>query len=66
MVTAPYVIRTASATLYHFDPALEEAARSLGASPLRAFFEVTLGVIKPGVVAGAIFGLMGLEEFAGF
>ncbi len=55
VVTAPYVIRTASATLYHFDPALEEAARSLGASPLRAFFEVTLGVIKPGVVAGAIF-----------
>src|SRR6266849_533888 len=55
VVTAPYVIRTASATLYHFDPALEEAAQSLGASPLRAFFEVTLGVVKPGVVAGAIF-----------
>jgi putative spermidine/putrescine transport system permease protein len=55
VVTAPYVIRTASATLYHFDGALEEAAQSLGASPLRAFFEITLGVIKPGVVAGAIF-----------
>src|SRR5205807_2250018 len=42
-------------TLTHFDLALEEAAQSLGAHPVRAFLEVTLGVIKPGVVAGAIF-----------
>jgi putative spermidine/putrescine transport system permease protein len=55
VVTTPYVIRTVTATLTHFDLALEEAAQSLGAHPLRAFFEVTLGVIKPGVVAGAIF-----------
>ena len=33
----------------------KEQAQSLGAHPVRAFFEVTLGVIKPGVVAGAIF-----------
>jgi putative spermidine/putrescine transport system permease protein len=55
VVTTPYVIRTVTATLTHFDMALEEAAQSLGAHPVRAFFEVTLGVIKPGVVAGAIF-----------
>jgi putative spermidine/putrescine transport system permease protein len=55
VVTTPYVIRTVTATLTHFDIALEEAAQSLGAHPVRAFFEVTLGVIKPGVVAGAIF-----------
>ena len=55
VVTTPYVIRTVTATLTHFDLALEEAAQSLGAHPLRAFFEVTVGVIKPGVVAGAIF-----------
>ena len=55
VVTTPYVIRTVTATLTHFDLALEEAAQSLGAHPVRAFFEVTLGVIKPGVVAGAIF-----------
>jgi len=54
VVTTPYVVRTVSAVLYHFDIALEEAAQSLGASPIRAFFEVTLGLIKPGVVAGAI------------
>jgi putative spermidine/putrescine transport system permease protein len=55
VVTTPYVIRTVTATLTHFDVALEEAAQSLGAHPVRAFFEITLGVIKPGVVAGAIF-----------
>jgi putative spermidine/putrescine transport system permease protein len=55
VVTTPYVIRTVTATLTHFEMALEEAAQSLGAHPVRAFFEVTLGVIKPGVVAGAIF-----------
>ncbi len=55
VVTTPYVIRTVTATLTHFDVALEEAAQSLGAHPVRAFFEITLGVIKPGVAAGAIF-----------
>lgn len=57
VVTTPYVIRTVTATLTRFDIALEEAAQSLGANPARAFLEVTLGVIKPGVVAGAIFAL---------
>jgi putative spermidine/putrescine transport system permease protein len=57
VVTTPYVIRTVTATLTHFDMALEEAAQSLGAHPVRAFFENTLGVIKPGVVAGAIFAV---------
>jgi putative spermidine/putrescine transport system permease protein len=55
VVTTPYVVRTVTATLTSFDLVLEEAAQSLGASPVRAFLEVTLGVIKPGVVAGAIF-----------
>jgi putative spermidine/putrescine transport system permease protein len=54
VVTTPYVVRTVSAVLYNFDVALEEAAQSLGASPVRAFAEITLGIIKPGVVAGAV------------
>jgi putative spermidine/putrescine transport system permease protein len=55
VVTTPYVVRTVSATLTNFDLALEEAAQNLGAGPVRAFLEITLGVIKPGVAAGAIF-----------
>jgi spermidine/putrescine transport system permease protein len=36
------------------DPALEEAARDLGAGPVATFFRVTLPLIMPGVVAGAL------------
>ena len=54
VVTTPYVVRTVSAVLYNFDLALEEAAQSLDASPVRAFFEVTLDLIKPGVMAKTV------------
>lgn len=52
--TSPYVIRSVYAQLMNYDISLEEAARVLGASPLRAFTTVTLPVIKPGVISGAI------------
>ncbi|MBS7246687.1 MAG: ABC transporter permease subunit [Candidatus Jordarchaeales archaeon] len=52
--TSPYVIRSVHAQLLNYDISLEEAARVLGASPLKAFTTVTLPVIKPGVISGAI------------
>jgi len=55
LVTMPFVIGTVSAALYGFDVSLEEAARSLGAGPLRAFMTVTLPNIKAGITAGSIF-----------
>jgi putative spermidine/putrescine transport system permease protein len=58
IVTTPYVIGTVSAVLYAFDRSLEEAARSLGASPWTAFRKVTLPLIAPGVMAGAIFAFI--------
>jgi len=58
LVTAPYVIGTVSAALFHFDISLEEAARSLGAGPLQAFRKVTLPSIAPGVMAGSIFAFI--------
>ncbi|MBK3400884.1 ABC transporter permease [Methylobacterium ajmalii] len=54
-LAAPFVVITVSATLSTYDPVLTRAARSLGASPLAAFRRVTLPVILPGVVAGAVF-----------
>lgn len=51
----PYVIVTVTARLYSFDPALEEAARSLGARPLTVATRVTLPYIAPGIIAGALF-----------
>jgi putative spermidine/putrescine transport system permease protein len=58
VVTLPYVIRTVSATLVGFDMALEQAALSLGARPLKAFTTITLPIIRPGLIAGAIFAFV--------
>ncbi|KJC41175.1 ABC transporter permease [Bradyrhizobium sp. LTSP849] len=64
LVTLPYVVRTTLAVLHNFDTRLEEAAQNLGASPLRTFFEVTLPLIKPGVLAGAIFAfIVSFDQF---
>lgn len=48
----PYTVLTTMASLYSLDPELERAARNLGASKLRTFREVTLPLMKSGVIAG--------------
>jgi putative spermidine/putrescine transport system permease protein len=58
VVTMPYVVRTVAASLYHFDLSLEEAARSLRASPWTTFRRVTLPIIAPGIMAGSIFAFI--------
>ncbi len=55
LITIPYVIRTAGAGLAGMDPAIEEAAGSLGAGNLRILFKVTLPAIAPSIMAAAIF-----------
>jgi putative spermidine/putrescine transport system permease protein len=54
VICLPYVVRTVVATLCNFDRTIEEAAQNLGTSAIRAFFSVTLPVIRPGVAAGAV------------
>jgi putative spermidine/putrescine transport system permease protein len=54
-IGVPFVVITVSATLQGFDPTLLRAAASLGAGPLRAFRRVTLPLILPGVLSGALF-----------
>jgi putative spermidine/putrescine transport system permease protein len=54
----PYVVRTTLASLARFDRSLEEAAQDLGASGPETFFLVTLPLIKPGIVAGALFAFI--------
>ena len=58
VVALPYVVRTVTATLEGFDRTVEEAAASLGAPPLAAFWTITLPLIKPGVIAGAMFAFI--------
>lgn len=48
-----YVVAVVKARLDGYDKSVEEAAADLGATPLKVFFNVTLPVIMPGVVAGA-------------
>jgi putative spermidine/putrescine transport system permease protein len=53
VICTPYVIRVTVPVLRRMDAALEEAARNLGASPVQAFFLVTLPVLRPGAIAAA-------------
>jgi len=64
LVSIPYVVRTTLAVLQNFDMRLEEAARNLGAGALRTYFEVTLPLTKPGVMAGAVFAfIVSFDQF---
>lgn len=49
----PLTGRAALAGLRQLDPALEEAAASLGAGPWRRFVRITLPLLRPALVAGA-------------
>lgn len=54
LVTTPFVIRMVLASLTRLDPSLGEAAQNLGGSRARVFLFVTLPLIRPGIVAGAL------------
>lgn len=58
VIILPYIVRTTLASLEGFDNSLEEAAQDLGASGFATFFYVTLPMIKPGIIAGCLFGLI--------
>jgi len=48
----PIVYLNATAALANLDPALDEAAGTLGAGPFRRLFKITLPLIRPGLFAG--------------
>lgn len=50
----PYILMEVKARLVGMDPALEEAARDLGAGPFRAFWDITLPLIMPAVLSGSL------------
>ena len=58
MITIPWTVRLLTASLAGFDRSIEEAALNLGATPIQAFLKVTLPVIKPGMVAAALFSFI--------
>src|SRR5205085_1760501 len=58
LITIPWSMRLITANLIGVDRSVEEAALSLGASPLVAALKVTLPLIWPGMVAAALFSFV--------
>src|SRR5690606_36041511 len=54
VVTLPLVFLTVTSSLYNMPPAVEEAARTLGAGTFKTFRMVTLPLIKSGIVTGGM------------
>jgi spermidine/putrescine transport system permease protein len=64
MFSIAYVTVTVRARLSGFDRSLEEAAYDLGANPLTTFRLVTLPLIMPGVLAGALMAFaLSIDDF---
>ena len=54
----PFVVITVTATLTGFDHSVTRAAASLGSNPVNTFMKVTLPLILPGVISGALFAFV--------
>ena len=54
----PFVVITVTATLTGFDHSVTRAAASLGSNPVNTFMKITLLLIMPGVISGALFAFV--------
>jgi molybdate transport system permease protein len=64
VMTFPLMVRAIRISLEAIDPGLEDAARTLGAGPWDRFFTVTLPLMLPGILGGAVTAFAaGLGEF---
>ena len=64
VMSFPLMVRAMRISLEHVDRGLEEAARTLGAGPIDRFLTITLPLMLPGIVAGAVTAFAaGLGEF---
>ena len=54
----PFVVITVTATLSGFDHSVTRAAASLGSTPYNTFMKITLPLITPGVISGALFAFV--------
>ncbi|MBT8217767.1 MAG: iron ABC transporter permease [Acidimicrobiia bacterium] len=72
LATYPYVHLVVSASMRRLSKSLEDAARGLGASPMRVFFTITVPQLRPAIAAGALlsalytvsdFGAVSLARF---
>jgi len=65
IITIPFTIRATLASLVGIRKSMVEAATSLGASPFRAFLDVTLPLAKTGIIAGGLLAfVLSFDEVA--
>ena len=57
-ITIPYTVRTITMSLMAVDTRVEEAALVHGASPLMVFWRITLPLVRPGLIAGAVIAFL--------
>lgn len=57
-LATPFVVIVVTATLTGFDHSLTRAAANLGSSPTNTFFRITVPLITPGVISGALFAFI--------
>ena len=62
LITIPWTVRLVSASLQGLDRAAEEAAANLGARPFTVFRRITLPMLRPGIVAAALFSFVASFE----
>jgi putative spermidine/putrescine transport system permease protein len=63
VIIVPYIMRTVFGVYAGVSEEIEQAALVHGAGPIRTFWYVTLPMIRPGILAGAIFAfLMSFDE----
>ena len=75
LITYPFTYLTVRSALQRQDPSMLEAARSLGLSPFRAFWRITVPSLRPALAAGSLlvalyclrdFGAVSLMQFGTF
>ena len=54
IIGLPFLMRNCMAAMQGIDPVLQEAAKTLGASSVRAFVEIVLPLAREGIVSGAL------------
>ena len=58
IIILPYIIRNTMSILVNYNWTVEDAAASLGANPAQVFFKITLPLIKPGIISGAMLSFL--------
>ncbi|AWN49824.1 ABC transporter permease [Methylobacterium terrae] len=62
LITIPWTVRLVTASLAGLDRSAEEAAANLGARPFTVFTRITLPMLRPGIVAAALFSFVASFE----